>query len=111
ANGYKGPRALSPGQQLIIPHSVAPAAAPAPAMAPVAAAPAAAPAAKLVAAVSAPPSVHFVNRGDTLAKIARKNHVPVAELARANGLQPSAKLKLGIKLTVPSGRTAAVAAP
>ena len=29
ANGYKGPRALSPGQQLIIPHPVATAAAPA----------------------------------------------------------------------------------
>jgi murein DD-endopeptidase MepM/ murein hydrolase activator NlpD len=108
ANGYKGPRALSPGQQLIIPHPVATAAAPAPAMAPVATTPAAA---KPVAAVSAPPSVHFVNRGDTLASIARKNHIPVAELARANGLEPSAKLKLGIKLTVPSGKTAALATP
>jgi murein DD-endopeptidase MepM/ murein hydrolase activator NlpD len=108
ANGYKGPRALSPGQQLIIPHPVATAAAPAPAMAPVAAAPAAA---KPVAAVSAPPSVHFVNRGDTLAGIARKNHIPVAELARANGLEPSAKLKLGTKLTVPNGKTAALATP
>src|SRR5229473_7492850 len=34
ANGYKGPRALSPGQQLIIPHQTAVAAAPAPALAP-----------------------------------------------------------------------------
>src|SRR4051794_15676234 len=46
ANGYKGPRALSPGQQLIIPHPGATAAAPAPLMAPVAAAPVMAPAAK-----------------------------------------------------------------
>src|SRR4029077_3984596 len=38
ANGYKGPRALSPGQQLIIPHPGATAAVPA--TAPVAAAPA-----------------------------------------------------------------------
>ncbi|GLR88090.1 LysM peptidoglycan-binding domain-containing M23 family metallopeptidase [Bradyrhizobium iriomotense] len=111
ANGYKGPRTLSPGQQLVIPHPAATAAAPAPAMAPVAAAPIAAPAAKPVAAVSAPPSTHFINRGDTLASIARKNHIPVAELARANGLDPSAKLKLGTKLTVPNGKTAAVAAP
>jgi murein DD-endopeptidase MepM/ murein hydrolase activator NlpD len=111
ANGYKGPRALSPGQQLIIPHP-ATAAAPAPTMAPVAAAaPAMAPMAKPAAAVSAPPSVHFVNRGDTLASIARKNHMSVGELARANGLEPSAKLKLGTKLTVPGGKTAAVAAP
>ena len=110
ANGYKGPRALSPGQQLIIPHP-ATAAAPAPAMAPVAAAPAMAPAAKPVAAVAAPPSTHFVNHGDTLASIARKNHISSAELARANGLAPSAKLKLGTRLTVPGAKTAALAAP
>ncbi|MEZ2143506.1 LysM peptidoglycan-binding domain-containing M23 family metallopeptidase [Bradyrhizobium sp. DN5] len=106
ANGYKGPRTLSPGQQLIIPHP-ATAAAPAPAMAPVAAVPAAKP----VAAVAAPPSTHFVNRGDTLASIARKNHISAAELARANGLAPSAKLKLGTKLTVPGAKSAAVAVP
>src|SRR3954469_7153217 len=39
ANGYKGPRALSPGQQLIIPRPGATAAVPAQAVAPVAAAP------------------------------------------------------------------------
>ena len=54
-------------------------------------------------------SVHFVNRGDTLLSIARHNHVPVAELARANDLDPQAKLKLGTKLTVPGAKTAAVA--
>ncbi|MET4384711.1 murein DD-endopeptidase MepM/ murein hydrolase activator NlpD [Bradyrhizobium sp. F1.4.3] len=111
ANGYKGPRTLSPGQQLIIPHPGATAAAPAPVMAPVAAAPVMAPAAKPLAAVAAPPSIHFVNHGDTLASIARKNHISAAELARANGLAPSAKLKLGTKLTVPGAKTAAVAAP
>ncbi|CUU18314.1 LysM domain Lipoprotein NlpD CDS [Bradyrhizobium sp.] len=110
ANGYKGPRALSPGRQLIIPHP-ATAAAPAPAMAPVAAAPAMAPAAKPVAAVAAPPSTHFVNHGDTLASIARKNHISPVELARANGLAPSAKLKLGTRLTVPGAKTAALAVP
>lgn len=109
ANGYKGPRALSPGQQLVIPHPGATATAPAPVMAPVAAAPAMAP--KPVAAVAAPSSFHFVNHGDTLASIARKNHISAAELARANGLAPSAKLKLGAKLTVPGAKTAAVAAP
>ena len=112
ANGYKGPRALSPGQQLIIPHpATAAAPAPAPAMAPVAAAPAMAPAAKPVAVMAAPASSHFVNRGDTLASIARKNHISSAELARANGLDPAAKLKLGTKLTVPGAKTAAVATP
>lgn len=105
ANGYKGPRALSPGQQLVIPHPGATAVPPAP----VAAAPAMAP--KPVATVVAPSSFHFVNHGDTLASIARKNHISAAELARVNGLQPSAKLKLGAKLTVPGAKTAALAAP
>src|SRR3954452_1472776 len=111
ANGYKGPRALSPGQQLIIPHPGATAAVHAPTMAPVAAAPAMAPAAKPVAAVAAPSGIHFVNHGDTLASVARKNHISAAELARANGLDPSAKLKLGARLSVPGAKTAAVAAP
>src|SRR6202158_5292327 len=99
ANGYKGPRALSPGQQLIIPHQTAAVAAPA----------LAAPASKVVAVASAAPTVHVVNRGDTLLRIAHRNHVSVVELAKANSLDPSAKLKLGMKLTVPGAKTAAVA--
>jgi murein DD-endopeptidase MepM/ murein hydrolase activator NlpD len=99
ANGYKGPRALSPGQQLIIPHQVATAAVPGLAV----------PASKPVAVASAAPSVHVVNHGDTLLSIARRNHVSVAVLAKANGLEPSSKLRLGMKLTVPGAKTAAVA--
>ena len=98
ANGYKGPRTLSPGQSLIIPHPAAAAAAPAPtAAAPLAAAPASRPVATMVSA----PSVHVVNPGETLAGIARRNHVTVAEIARANNIDPSAKLKLGARLNVP----------
>ena len=67
------------------------------------------PASKPVAAAAAPSSIHVVNRGDTLISIARRNHIPVAELARANNLDQSAKLKLGMKLTVPGAKTAAVA--
>ena len=93
ANGYKGPRVLSPGQQLIIPRPTTAAAAPA---------------SKAVAATAATPSVHVVNRGDTVLSIARRNHVSIAELAKANNLDQSAKLKLGMKLTVPGAKTAAV---
>jgi murein DD-endopeptidase MepM/ murein hydrolase activator NlpD len=99
ANGYKGPRALSPGQQLIIPRQTAAVAAAAPALA--------APVSKPVA-VAAAPTVHVVNRGDTLLSIARRNHVPVGELAKANSLDPQAKLKLGTKLAVPGAKSAAV---
>ena len=101
ANGYRGPRSLSPGQQLIIPHSPVVAAAP-----PVAVAPARQP----VAVASAAPSVHIVNPGETLASIAYHNHITAAELARANNLDLAAKLKLGIRLNVPS-KAAATAVP
>jgi murein DD-endopeptidase MepM/ murein hydrolase activator NlpD len=101
ANGYKGPRTLSPGQQLIIPRQTA-VAAPAPALAPPASKP-------VAAAVTTPSSVHIVNRGDTLMSIARRNQVPVAELAKANNLDQSAKLSLGMKLTVPGSKSAAAA--
>jgi murein DD-endopeptidase MepM/ murein hydrolase activator NlpD len=102
ANGYKGPRALSPGQQLIIPRQSTVAATPAPAVAP--------PVSKPVAAVTAPPTVHVVNHGDTLRSIAHRNHVSVAELAKANNLDQSAKLSLGMKLNVPGAKTAKTAA-
>jgi murein DD-endopeptidase MepM/ murein hydrolase activator NlpD len=98
ANGYKGPRALSPGQQLIIPNPNAVAAAPAVAV----------PLSRSVATPTAPPSIHIVNRGDTLLGIARRNHIMATELARANGIEPNAKLPLGMKLTVPA-KTAATA--
>ena len=99
ANGYKGPRVLSPGQQLIIPRQTAAIAAPVPA----------APASQSIAAAA--PAVHVVSPGDSLIGIAHRNHIPVAELAKANRLAPTAPLKVGMKLTVPATRTAAVAAP
>jgi len=103
ANGYKGPRTLSPGQSLIIPHPTAAAVAPAPVAV---AAPVAAPPASPAIATAA--SVHIVNPGETLASIARHNHLTTAELAKANNINPSAKLKLGTRLNVPS-KAAAVA--
>jgi murein DD-endopeptidase MepM/ murein hydrolase activator NlpD len=99
ANGYKGPRVLSPGQQLIIPHETTT----------VLAAPAAALASKPARLTAAAPSVHVVNPGDTLMSIAHRNHISVAELARANNLSATAPLKLGAKLTVPGAKTASAA--
>jgi len=102
ANGYKGPRVLSPGQQLIIPKHTAVAGA-APSLAPAASRP--------VAAAAGPSSVHVVNRGDTLISIARRNSVPVNELAKANNLDQTARLSLGMKLTVPGSKSAAAVPP
>jgi murein DD-endopeptidase MepM/ murein hydrolase activator NlpD len=100
ANGYKGPRVLSPGQQLIIPRPGAVATA-----APVMSAPAIRP----MVATAAGPSVHVVNHGDTLMSIARRNHISAGELARANGLDAAAKLKIGMRLNVPVKASAAAA--
>jgi murein DD-endopeptidase MepM/ murein hydrolase activator NlpD len=100
ANGYKGPRVLSPGQQLVIPRPGAAVAA-----APVMSAPVSKP---VVTAVAAP-SVHVVNHGDTLMSIARRNHISASELARANGLDSGAKLKIGMRLNVPVKASAAAA--
>ena len=97
ANGYRGPRVLSPGQQLIIPRSGAVAAVPA----------VSAPVSRPVSSVAAASSVHVVNHGDTLLSIARRNHISAGELARANGLETSAKLRIGMKLNVPAKFSAA----
>jgi len=111
ANGYKGPRTLSPGQSLLIPH---PAVAGVAAEAPPAAVPVAAvaPAVKPVVVAAAPAAalVHVVNHGDTLHSIAHRYHVSVAELVRANNLEASAKLKLGSRLNVPAKVAAAAPA-
>ena len=61
--------------------------------------------------MAAPASVHIVNPGETLASIARHNHITVAELAQANNINASAKLKLGSRLNVPSKAIAAAPAP
>ena len=112
ANGYKGPRTLSPGQSLLIPQPAAPAIAAEarPAAGPVAAAAPAMPAVKPVAGAAAPAAatVHVVNKGDTLHSIARRYHVSVIELARANNLDGGAKLKLGTRLNVPAKAAAAM---
>ena len=58
-----------------------------------------------------------VRKGDTLARIAKRHGVRVKELARANGLKPASKLKVGAHLLLPEpagkteSRTARTAAP
>ena len=101
ANGYKGPRALSPGQSLVIPRQSTSASAP------VLSAPATRPA---MVASAAPAGTHVVNSGETLMSISRRTRVPLSELARANGLTTDTKLKVGARIVVPGTRGAAVAA-
>jgi len=98
ANGYGGPRVLQPGQQLVIPRRVAQV--PPPALSP-------APATKAAAAM--PASVHVVNSGDTLMNLSRRYHVAPAQLAAANKLPVTARLKIGMKVNIPGGKVAAAA--
>jgi murein DD-endopeptidase MepM/ murein hydrolase activator NlpD len=100
ANGLPTPRAIQPGQSLFIPrpqpHPAAMvAAAPAPHVAP-------------AAPTATTSAVHFVNSGETLMGIARKNHLTAAKLAQANNLPPNAPLKIGMKLIVPGAKVAAI---
>jgi membrane-bound lytic murein transglycosylase D len=48
-----------------------------------------------------------VRKGDTLARIAKRNKVRVKELASANGLTPKSKLKVGAHLVLPESTVAA----
>ncbi|MBX9710121.1 MAG: peptidoglycan DD-metalloendopeptidase family protein [Xanthobacteraceae bacterium] len=102
ANGYSGPRVLSPGQQLIIPRQQVAARVPEPAMS-------GAPATRSAAAM--PANIHVVNRGDTLNNIARRNHITPAQLARANNLPVTAHLRLGSKINVPGSANVAASTP
>ncbi len=110
ANSMHGPRTLTPGQSLVIPrHAAATASVAAPVVsAPaIASAPVTRPA--TVAAVSS--NVHFVNHGDTLMTIAKRNNISPEQLARANHLPAGAKLKVGDKITVPTKTASAEPVP
>ena len=56
----------------------------------------------------APVSTYTVGKGDSLWSIAKKNHLTVAELAKANNLGTGAALQPGKKLIVPGGKPAVV---
>jgi murein DD-endopeptidase MepM/ murein hydrolase activator NlpD len=100
ANGYSGPRALQPGQQLVIPRRAV-----AHAQQPVLSA---APATKTAAAL--PSSVHVVAPGDTLMNLSRRHNITAAQLAAANRLPVTAQLKIGDKINIPGGKGAVASA-
>jgi LysM repeat protein len=58
----------------------------------------------------APVTTYVVGRGDSLWSIAKKNHLTVAELAKANNLGTGSTLQPGRKLFIP-GKPGAMAAP
>ncbi|MDD5761757.1 MAG: NlpC/P60 family protein [bacterium] len=56
-----------------------------------------------IPAVSLAGATHVVRKGDTLGKIARAHHVPVAKIQEANGLEGT-RLSVGTKLVIPGGK-------
>jgi murein DD-endopeptidase MepM/ murein hydrolase activator NlpD len=119
ANNLASPHAIQPGQRLVIPRYVAattvaslqPPHAAAPEAKPVPPAPAASAAPTTTAASvgahgagPANPEVHIVAAGDTLSKIARQHRKNVAELEKANNIQPSTKLNIGDRIIIPGTR-------
>ena len=53
-------------------------------------------------------STYTVRRGDSLGKIAKRHNVRTIDLAKANNLQLTSVIRIGQKLTIPGGKTAAV---
>jgi murein DD-endopeptidase MepM/ murein hydrolase activator NlpD len=93
-NGFREGASLRPGQRVVIPRYVTASNTRAPA-----------------AQVSTPPrpagNVHIVEPGETLIGIAHKHGVSLEVLARANGIQPYAKISIGDRVTIPGGRPVA----
>ena len=61
----------------------------------------------LIAAKTAPPKTptnYKVQRGDGLLRLSRQYNIPVEALAQANNMSPSAALKLGQTLTIPTAK-------
>ena len=93
-NGFREGATLRPGQRVVIPRYVstgAPRVTPPPAPAPVRTA----------------ETVHIVEPGESLTGIAHKHGVTIAALARANNIQPYAKINIGDRLTIPGGHRVA----
>ncbi len=91
-NGISNAASVKPGQRVVIPRYVSGSApqAPAPRLSP-----------RLAE------SVHTVLPGESLIGIAHKHGVTLTALARANKIQPYAKISIGDRLTIPGGRTVA----
>jgi murein DD-endopeptidase MepM/ murein hydrolase activator NlpD len=110
ANNLPDAAAVKPGQRLVIPRfeatsSASPrqtAAAPTPAKpAPAIAAP----------ATASGPLVHTVAPGETLSSLSRKYKKSVAEIAKANKIEPHTLVKMGDRIIIPGMRAPQTAAP
>ena len=109
ANSLPPGAAIRPGQRLVIPRytGATPSAAPSP-IASNAARPSPAPVSAIAppqpAAATGSSGLHVVAAGDTLYKISRTYGRSVADLAKANNIEPTATLKIGDRIVIPGGQ-------
>ena len=102
ANNLASPNAIQPGQRLVIPRYNPPLTPPpAQAAAPQSAKPATVMASNAQHAPAPNGDVHVVAAGDTLNKIARTYGKSVHEIAKANNIQPDARLSVGDRIVIP----------
>ena len=97
-NGIRNAADIKPGQRLVIPRYVTNGAQQA-----------AAPAAP--ARQAANENVHIVAPGESLMSISRRHGVTLGAIARANNLQPTTRISVGDRITIPGGRQALAQAP
>ena len=94
-NGFHNASEIKPGQRLVIPRYVTSGAAPHAAAAPAA----------------ANETVHIVRPGESLGAIAHHYGLTATAIARANRIEPYAKVNAGDRLTIPGARPMAAARP
>jgi murein DD-endopeptidase MepM/ murein hydrolase activator NlpD len=87
-NGIREPGQIRPGQRLVIPRYVSTSPKSAPSYA---------------AQAKAAGNVHVVKSGETLMSISRGTGASVTALAKTNHIDPSKKLSVGDRLTIPQG--------
>ena len=90
-NGFREGAVLRPGQRVVIPRYVT-------------ASETHAPAPQASVAPRTADNVHIVEPGESMLGIAHKHGVTITALARANNIQPYAKISIGDRLTIPGGR-------
>jgi murein DD-endopeptidase MepM/ murein hydrolase activator NlpD len=103
-NGITNAAQIRPGQRLVIPRYVttAVAANPPPQRAPYVEVPKPEPRYEQTARTGDGGNVHTVAPGESLIGIARRHHMSLSALARANHIQPFTKLNIGDRITIPT---------
>jgi murein DD-endopeptidase MepM/ murein hydrolase activator NlpD len=102
-NNITDPASIRPGQRLVIPRYTS-AAAPLPKLI-------AQPVPQSVASAEVAEDIHIIGPGETMLGIAKRHGVSITALAKANNIQPYAKIAIGDRLTIPGGHHIAQAAP